>query len=235
MNDLNPQSADFSSVWLRLWTESTHDYSIFALSPQGIVLTWNPGGERIQGYQSEEIVGQPFSIFYPETERASGAPKAALRAAADSGRYVVEGWRVRKDGTTFWANVVMTALRDRQGQLIGFGKVIQDVSDKKAAHDAVLQSERSFRLLVQGVTDYAIFMLSPDGQITSWNSGARRIKGYTEKFASTRKGADVRVVRLSLACIRDSSKGSLRETGNATVQRPYPGSGMNRRCDVSEG
>ncbi|TCK32684.1 PAS domain S-box-containing protein [Paraburkholderia sp. BL8N3] len=180
MNDLNPQSADFSSVWLRLWTESTDDYSIFALSPQGIVLTWNPGGERIQGYQSEEIVGQPFSIFYPETERASGAPKAALRAAADSGRYVVGGWRVRKDGTTVWANVVMTALRDRQGQLIGFGKVIQDVSDKKAAHDAVLQSERSFRLLVQGVTDYAIFMLSPDGHITSWNSGARRIKGYTE-------------------------------------------------------
>ena len=209
MNDLNPQSADFSSVWLRLWTESTHDYSIFALSPQGIVLTWNPGGERIQGYQSEEIVGQPFSIFYPETERASGAPKAALRAAADSGRYVVEGWRVRKDGTTFWANVVMTALRDRQGQLIGFGKVIQDVSDKKAAHDAVLQSERSFRLLVQGVTDYAIFMLSPDGQITSWNSGARRIKGYTEKFASTRKGADVRVVRVVVGLHQRFVKGKL--------------------------
>jgi len=74
----------------------------------------------------------------------------------------------------------MTALRDSDGELIGFGKVVRDVSDKKAAHDAVLKSERNFRLLVQGVTDYAIFMLSPDGRVTSWNSGARRIKGYTE-------------------------------------------------------
>ncbi|WP_168789005.1 hybrid sensor histidine kinase/response regulator [Paraburkholderia aromaticivorans] len=180
MNHANPDPGEFSAVWLRLWAESTQDYSICALSPQGVVLTWNPGGQRIQGYRSGEIVGQPFSVFYPEAERASGAPEVALRAAADSGRYVVEGWRVRKDGTTFWANVVMTALRDSQGQLIGFGKVVQDVSDRRAAHDAVLRSERSFRLLVQGVTDYAIFMLSPDGHITSWNSGARRIKGYTE-------------------------------------------------------
>ncbi|OUL93310.1 hybrid sensor histidine kinase/response regulator [Paraburkholderia hospita] len=180
MNDASPQSAGFSSAWLRLWAESTQDYSIFALSPDGAILTWNPGGERIQGYQSEEIIGQSFSLFYPDTDRASGAPRAALRAAADSGRHVAEGWRVRKDGTTFWASVVMTALRDGTGQLIGFGKVVQDVSDKKAAHDAVLQSERSFRLLVQGVTDYAIFMLSPSGHITSWNAGARRIKGYAE-------------------------------------------------------
>jgi PAS domain S-box-containing protein len=180
MNDATSRSAEFSSEWLRLWAESTHDYSIFALSPEGIVLTWNPGGERIQGYRAEEIIGQPFSLFYPETDRASGAPAAALRAAADSGRYVAESWRVRKDGTTFWANVVMTALRNSRGHLIGFGKVVQDISDKKAAHDAVLDSERNFRLLVQGVTDYAIFMLSPTGHITSWNAGARRIKGYTE-------------------------------------------------------
>jgi PAS domain S-box-containing protein len=181
MNDVDPRSAGFSSAWLRLWAESTQDYSIFALSPEGIVLTWNPGGERIQGYRPDEIVGQPFSLFYPESDRAAGAPEAALRAATEVGRYVAEGWRVRKDGTIFWANVVMTALRDSRGQLIGFGKVVRDVSDKKAVHDAVLESERSFRLLVQGVTDYAIFMLSPDGHITSWNSGARRIKGYTEK------------------------------------------------------
>ncbi len=181
MNDANPPSGEFSSVWLRLWAESTWDYSIFALSPEGIVLTWNPGGERIQGYHPKEIIGQPFALFYPEADRASGASEAALRAATEVGRYVAEGWRVRKDGTMFWANVVMTALRDSRGQLIGFGKVVRDVSDKKAAHDAVLESERSFRLLVQGVTDYAIFMLSPDGHITSWNSGARRIKGYTEK------------------------------------------------------
>ncbi|WP_175160417.1 hybrid sensor histidine kinase/response regulator [Paraburkholderia fynbosensis] len=180
MNHVDPQSDAFSSAWLRLWAESTQDYSIFALSREGTVLTWNPGGECIQGYRPDEIIGRSFSLFYPEAERAAGAPEAALRAATEGGRYVAEGWRVRKDGTSFWANVVMTPLRDGGGELIGFGKVVRDVSDKKAAHDAVLESERSFRLLVQGVTDYAIFMLSPDGHITSWNAGARRIKGYAE-------------------------------------------------------
>ncbi|SAK86198.1 PAS/PAC sensor hybrid histidine kinase [Caballeronia fortuita] len=179
-NDIS-RAASFGTAWLQLWAGSTDDYSIFALSPDGIVMTWNPGGERIQGYRADEIIGQSFSAFYTDTERASGAPEAALEAAASSGRYVSEGWRLRKDGTRFWAHVVMTALRDSAGQLLGYGKVVQDVSDKKAAHDAVLQSERSFRLLVQGVIDYAIFMLSPDGRVTSWNSGARRIKGYSER------------------------------------------------------
>lgn len=180
MNDALSAPPGFGSVWLRQWAESTPDYSIFALSLQGVVLTWNRGGECIQGYRAEEIIGQSFSLFYPPEERATGEPEAALRSATEAGRYVQEGWRVRKDGTLFWANVAMTALRDGAGRLIGFGNVIDDISDKKAAHDAVLKSERSFRLLVQGVTDYAIFMLSPDGHITSWNSGARRIKGYTE-------------------------------------------------------
>jgi len=137
-------------------------------------MTWNPGGERIYGYSAEEVIGQPFSIFYTETEKMSCVPDAVLRSAADAGRHVTEGWRVRKDGTRFWANVVMTALHDSDGTLVGFGKVVQDISDKRAAHDAVLESERNFRLLVQGVTDYAIFMLSPDGRVTSWNPGARR-------------------------------------------------------------
>jgi len=180
MKDIDSRPAGFSSAWLQLWAESTDDYSIFALSPDGIVLTWNPGGERIQGYRPEEIIGQPYSVLFIEADRAGGAPETALRAATNTGRYETEGWRLRKDGTTFWANVVMTALRDSEGQVIGFGKVIRDVSDKRAVHDAVLKSERNFRLLVQGVTDYAIFMLSPDGHITSWNPGARRIKGYTE-------------------------------------------------------
>ncbi|QYD70086.1 PAS domain S-box protein [Paraburkholderia edwinii] len=180
MNDDTASAAGFSSTWLRLWAESTDEYSIFALSPDGTVMTWNPGGERIQGHKADEIIGQRFSVFYTETERASGGPDAALRAAASSGRHVTEGWRLKKDGTMFWAHVVMTALRDSNSQLLGFGKVIQDVSDKKAAHDAVLESERSFRLLVQGVIDYAIFMLSPEGRVTSWNPGARRIKGYSE-------------------------------------------------------
>ena len=176
----DPLSAESGFAWLRLWAESTSEFSVFALSRPGVVATWNPGGERMQGYRPDEIIGQPLALLYPPESRASGAPQAALRAAAESGRYVAEGWHIRKDGTPFWANVAMTALRDSNNALIGFGTVISDMSEKKAAHDAVLNSERNFRLLVQGVTDYAIFMLSPDGHITSWNAGARRIKGYTE-------------------------------------------------------
>ncbi|CAJ0708023.1 PAS domain S-box-containing protein [Ralstonia sp. GP73] len=173
-------SSESGFAWLRLWAESTSDFSIFALSRPGVVATWNPGGERMQGYRPDEIIGQPLALLYPLESRALGAPEAALHAAAQTGRHVEEGWRIRKDGTPFWANVAMTALRDGNNALIGFGTVISDMSDKKAAHDAVLKSERNFRLLVQGVTDYAIFMLSTDGHITSWNAGARRIKGYTE-------------------------------------------------------
>lgn len=181
MEDTNDAPSDLTSGWLELWAESTDDYSIFALAPDGRILTWNRGGERVHGYRSEEIVGQHFSVFYPEADRHSGAPETALRSAAENGRYLAEGWRLRKDGGTFWANVVITALRDRDGRLLGFGKVVRDVSDKKAVHDAALESEQRFRILVQGVTDYAIFMLSPDGYVTNWNEGARRIKGYTER------------------------------------------------------
>ena len=185
MNDAAPSPSESSpsglgSAWLRLWADSTSDYAVFALSPDGVVMTWNPGGERIQGYPPDEMIGRPLALLYPPEARASGAPEAALRAAAETGRHVEEGWRMRKDGTPFWANVAMTALRDGNNALIGFGTVVSDMSDKKAAHDAVLKSERNFRLLVQGVTDYAIFMLSTNGHITSWNAGARRIKGYTE-------------------------------------------------------
>jgi PAS domain S-box-containing protein len=176
----DPLFAESGFAWLRLWAESTSDFSVFALSRTGVVATWNPGGERMQGYRPDEIIGQPLALLYPPEDRASGAPDAALHAAAETGRHVDEGWRIRKDGTPFWANVAITALRDSASALIGFGTVISDMSEKKAAHDAVLKSERNFRLLVQGVTDYAIFMLSPDGHITSWNAGARRIKGYTE-------------------------------------------------------
>ena len=173
-------SSELRFAWLGLWAESTSDFAVFALSLAGVVATWNPGGERMQGYRSGEIIGQPLALLYPPEDRVSGAPEAALHVATETGRHVEEGWRMRKDGTPFWANVAMTALRDSHNTLVGFGTVISDMSEKKAAHDAVLKSERSFRLLVQGVTDYAIFMLSPDGHITSWNAGARRIKGYAE-------------------------------------------------------
>lgn len=202
-------------------------FSIFALSRFGVVATWNPGGERMQGYRPDEIIGQPLALLYPLESRALGAPEAALHAAAQTGRHVEEGWRIRKDGTPFWANVAMTALRDGSNALIGFGTVISDMSDKKAAHDAVLKSERNFRLLVQGVTDYAIFMLSTDGHITSWNAGARRIE------AIPRPRLSVRIFRVSIRPGDVAAGVPFRGLETARRDGRFEAEGWRVRCDGS--
>jgi PAS domain S-box-containing protein len=152
--------------------ESVRDYAIFMLDPDGVVATWNPGAERIKQYQASEIIGRHFSVFYPEGDIRAGKPQMELRVAAAEGRFEDEGWRKRKDGTRFWANVVITAVRDESGKLLGFGKITRDLTDRRA-------SELGYRLLVEGVTDYSIFSLDKSGFITSWNSGAQRIKGYS--------------------------------------------------------
>ncbi|MCI0152074.1 PAS domain S-box protein [Paraburkholderia sediminicola] len=165
--------------WSQLLVDRVTDYAIFRLTSRGEVATWNPGAERIKGYRADEILGKHFSVFYQEEDRLRGIPDNALRQAQENGRYESEGWRIRKDGTVFWASVVITALLDQYGTPDGFGKIVRDISDKRAAYEAVIDSERRFRLLVQGVTDYAIFMLSPEGYVTNWNQGAFRIKGYS--------------------------------------------------------
>ncbi|MGT2473985.1 PAS domain S-box protein [Paraburkholderia terrae] len=174
-------AANFSSEWLRLWAESTTDYSIFALAPDGTIISWNRGGETIQGYQPEEILGQHVRVMYTAEDQRAGLPELGLQRAREDGRHEMEGWRVRKDGTLFWANVIITALYVPNGDLLGYGRVVRDISDKKKATDDARESDRRFRLLVQGVNDYAIFMLSPEGCVTNWNPGARRIKGYTDE------------------------------------------------------
>jgi PAS domain S-box-containing protein len=158
---------------------SVVDYAIYMLDLEGRVVSWNPGAERIKGYTANEIIGEHFSRFYTEEERLAGVPKEALRMAAETGRFTTEAWRVRKDGTRFWAMVVIDPIH-RDGKLIGFAKVTRDMTEQRAAQLAVLQIERRFRLLVQGVTDYAIYMLDGEGYVTNWNAGAERIKGYTE-------------------------------------------------------
>ena len=165
--------------WTDKWVASVSDYSIFAISAEGRILSWNSGARTIHGYEADEIVGQPLDLLYTAGDRQRGVPAAGLEIARRKGRHDTEGWRIRKDGTTFWASVVINALHAEDGQLAGFVKIVRDMTDKKAAHDAVLESERRFRIMVHGVTDYAIFMLSPEGLVTNWNSGARRIKGYT--------------------------------------------------------
>jgi len=155
------------------------DYAIYMIDPQGRVVTWNPGAQRIKGYASEEIIGEHFSRFYTDEDRAAGVPESALRTAAETGRFIAEGWRRRKDGGRFWAMVVIDAIRDEDsGALIGFAKITRDISEQRRAQQEALESERRFRLLVQNVTDYAIFMLDTEGRVANWNAGAERIKGY---------------------------------------------------------
>jgi hypothetical protein len=166
----------------RLLIESVQDYAIFALDPDGYILSWNAGAQRFKGYTADEIIGKHFSIFYPKELVAEGFPAFELRTAANTGRFEDEGWRIRKDGTRFWANVVITALRDRQtGKLLGFAKVTRDLTQRREAEEALRESEERFRLLVEGVRDYAIFMLDPSGRVATWNEGAERIKGYRAK------------------------------------------------------
>jgi PAS domain S-box-containing protein len=165
----------------RLLVSSVKDYAIFALDPDGYILSWNAGARRIKGYEPEEILGKHFSIFYPRELVAEGFPAFELRTAANTGRFEDEGWRLRKDGSRFWANVVITALRGDNGELLGFAKVTRDLTERREAEEALRESEERFRLLVEGVRDYAIFMLDPTGRVTTWNAGAERINGYRSK------------------------------------------------------
>jgi PAS domain S-box-containing protein len=171
-------SAESAGLY-RLLVQSVTDYAIFILDPRGHVMTWNPGAQRAKGYAAEEIIGRHFSTFYTAEDQAAGKPAWELEVATRDGRVEDEGWRVRKDGTLFWANVVITALRDQTGQLVGFAKVTRDLSERRRAEEALRVSEERFRLLVQSVKDYGIFMLDPGGHIASWNEGAQQISGYS--------------------------------------------------------
>jgi PAS domain S-box-containing protein len=170
------ESLQQSEERFRLLVESVQDYAIFMLDPDGRVMTWNAGAELIKGYRASEIIGQHFSKFYPP--EAGDFPAHELRVAAAQGRFEDEGWRVRKDGSRFWANVVITALYGPDKKLVGFGKVTRDLTERRGHEESLRQSEDRFRLLVDGVSDYAIFMLDVNGVVTTWNSGAARIKGY---------------------------------------------------------
>ena len=162
----------------RLLVQSIVDYAIYMLDSSGIVTSWNAGAERIKGFQTHEIVGKHFSTFYTDEDRRAGVPDKVLETVRRDGRFEGEGWRRRKDGSRFWASVVIDAIKDDDGKLVGFAKITRDMTEKRAAQQALTEAEQRFRILVQGVTDYAIFMLDPDGRVTNWNAGAQRIKGY---------------------------------------------------------
>ena len=158
--------------------DSVRDYAIFLLDAEGRVRSWNTGAQRIKGYRPEEIIGEHFSRFYPAEAKASRWPDRELEEAVKAGRFEDEGWRIRKDGSRFWANVVITTLYDDAGEVRGFLKITRDLTDRRAAEVGLRESEERWRLMVESVRDYAIFMLDPAGHVTTWNRGAARLKGY---------------------------------------------------------
>jgi PAS domain S-box-containing protein len=162
----------------RLFVEAVPDYAIFMMNPEGHVTTWNAGAERIRGYKASEIIGQHYSRFFLEEDVQSGKPQKLLDRAAKEGHVEDEGWRVRKDGSTFWAHVTIAVIRDEAGRHVGFGNLIHDLTEAKRAEHALRWSENRFRLMAEAVQDYAIFMLDPEGHVSTWNTGAKRIKGY---------------------------------------------------------
>jgi len=209
----------------RLLVDRVIDYAIFVLDPNGIILSWNAGAERLKGYTADDIIGKHFSIFYPDQALAVDRPGEELEIAKKTGRVEDEGWRLRKDGTRFWANVLITALRDDNGQLVGFAKVTRDLTARRAAEEELRLSEQRFRLLVQSVQDYAIFMLDPKGYVATWNEGAQRIKGYS--------ASEIIGQHFSVFLPPDDADKPQRELDIATREGSYKEEGWRVRKDGS--
>ncbi|HLN93179.1 MAG TPA: PAS domain S-box protein, partial [Thermoanaerobaculia bacterium] len=158
--------------------ESIDHYAIFLLDAEGRISSWNVGAELVKGYTREEIIGKHFSVFYPPETAEREWPEFELSMAREKGRFADEGWRIRKDGTRFWASTVITAIHGADGAITGFLKVVRDLTERRTQETSLRDSEEHFRLLVDGVEEYAIFMLDSQGNVMSWNRGAERIKGY---------------------------------------------------------
>ncbi|MCD2516038.1 PAS domain S-box protein [Massilia sp. G4R7] len=201
------------------------DYAIYMLDPLGHVKSWNAGAQRFKGYLPQEILFQHFSRFYTPEDRDAGLPARALAHALEHGKYESEGWRVRKDGTRFWAHVVLDPIYDEHRNHLGYAKITRDVTARKQAEDALRESEQRFRLLVQGVTDYAIYMLSPEGTVSNWNIGAERIKGYGQ--------ADIVGSHFSRFYTEEDRAGGLPQRALATARREgrYEAEGWRVRKD----
>jgi len=164
----------------RLMVDGVREYAIFMLDTTGHIVSWNEGAKRIKGYSANEIIGKHFSTFYTSEDLEDKKPERELKIAIATGKYEEEGWRVRKNGSVFWANVVITSLFNEHNRHIGFSKVTRDLTDKKDNEENLRRSEERYRSLVEQITDYGIFMLDERGKIISWNEGARRIAGYEE-------------------------------------------------------
>ncbi len=163
----------------RLLVEAIKDYAVLRLDIDGLVRTWNSGAQLIMGYSSSEIIGRHYDLFFTPEDRAAGSAERVLAAARTSGKYEDEAWRVRKDGSRFWASIVIDQMLEPSARLVGFAMVTRDLTERRAAYEALRQSERHFRLLLASVRHHAIYTLDLDGRITSWDPGGEHIKGYS--------------------------------------------------------
>jgi PAS domain S-box-containing protein len=187
----------------RLLVDSVKDYAIFMLDPRGYVTSWNQGAERIKGYRAGEIIGRHFSIFYPAGDVATGEPARGLTAAQHEGRFEAEGWRVRKDGSRFWASVVITALKDEANQLRGFAKVTRDITERKRIQDQLLESERREVARLRELADRM--------------ASLERSKSEFLKLASHELRTPVSVLAGYLSLFADGDLGALNERGERAV------------------
>jgi PAS domain S-box-containing protein len=221
-----PSQAPSGDERFRTLVEGIQEYAVFLLDGEGRVMTWNLGAQLITGYEADEIVGRPVDLLYTPDAIAEGLPRNLLDQAKGRGRVEQEGWRLRKNGTRFWAEVAITCLTDNQGNRIGYATIARDLTERRLAEserarrrEVLLRLEERFRLLVESVEEYAIFMLDPHGIVTTWNIGAERIKGYTagevlgRHFSVFRTNEDVR----SGACDRElflaAQNGKMEEEG----------------------
>lgn len=177
-SDVRMEPGGLSSAGYQLLVQSVIDYAIYMLDPDGFITSWNSGARQIKGYEASEVLGKHFSMFYTEEDRLLGAPAKALLAAKETGRFNGEAWRVRRDGSSFRALVAIDAIRDADGELIGFAKITRDVTDRWEAQARLEESERRYRLFVESVPGYALCMLDNEGHIREWNPGAARLTGY---------------------------------------------------------
>jgi PAS domain S-box-containing protein len=229
---------DRSQEDMRLLVQSIRDYAIFMLDPDGVIATWNIGAERIKGYTAGEIIGTHFSVFYPPDDVAAGKPAEALRVAAAEGRWEEEGWRVRKDGTRFWASVVITALYDDAGGLRGFGKVTRDLTERRSMARAlderglllarlVQAQERERRRIASDVHDDTIQSMVDVGmRLRLWSDG------LPEEHAGALRALD-QAVDAAVHRLRDLAFG-LRPPGDGLVasldgylERTMPATGVS--------
>ncbi|HEY0271936.1 MAG TPA: PAS domain S-box protein [Chitinophaga sp.] len=159
--------------------EEIEDYAVLLLDINGHIESWNKGAEKVKGYKADEIIGQSFYLFYTPEDRLAGRPGRLLKTALDTGIVRDEGWRVRKDGSRFWGSIVITAIHDDDGEVIGFTKVTRDLTAQKEVMDKLRASEERYARMIEEVEDYAIILLDTEGRIRNWNAGAEKLKGYS--------------------------------------------------------